>query len=348
VTVPSPPPPRQPIFRIAALVAAVVAAAAGLWWVSARPARRPNLLLVTIDTLRADRVGVYGYGPAATPVMDALAGRGARFARAEASIPLTGPSHATILTGQYPPVHGVRDNVVFPLGDRHPTLAALLKRQDYRTAAFVAAYPVAASFGFAQGFDAFDEGFHESALPGEGAERPGNEVADAALKWIGAHTARPFFLWVHFYDPHTPYRPPPDYAAAFPGRLYDAEVAFTDSQLGRVLDGLRAQGRLEDTVVAVVADHGESLGDHGEQTHRRTRSWSTNPPSTCPCCWPGRACRRAAWSRSPWGPWTSRRPCSRWRAPRCPKAFPDATWVPRSGASGWAPSPSTRRACSGA
>jgi arylsulfatase A-like enzyme/Tfp pilus assembly protein PilF len=248
-------------------VVALALAAAGAWWTTTRPGRRPNILLVTIDTLRADRVGAYGYALAATPVLDGLARRGVRFDQAEASIPLTGPSHATILTGHYPPVHGVRDNVVFPLDARHPTLATHLQREGYRTAAFVAAYPVAASFGFAQGFDSFDEGFHESPLPGEGAERPANEVADAALKWMAANESPPFFLWVHFYDPHTPYHPPAEYASAFPGRPYDGEVAFTDAQLGRVLDGLRARGRADDTVVAVVADHGESLGEHGEQTH---------------------------------------------------------------------------------
>jgi arylsulfatase A-like enzyme/tetratricopeptide (TPR) repeat protein len=261
-------PRRVPRAALATLLLGVATAGAvGAWWLWARPSRRPNVVLITIDTLRADRLGVYGYAPAATPVLDGLARRGVRFEQAEASIPLTGPSHATILTGHYPPVHGVRDNVVFPLGDRHPTLATQLQRGGYRTAAFVAAYPVAAAFGFAQGFDVFDEGFHESPIPGEGAERPGNEVADAALKWIGAGGASPFFLWLHFYDPHTPYHPPAAFASAAPGRPYDGEIAFTDAQVGRVLDGLRAAGHADDSVVAVVADHGESLGEHAEQTH---------------------------------------------------------------------------------
>ena len=229
----------------------------------------PNLLLITIDTLRADRVGAYGAATAATPVLDALAGRGVRFDEAQTAVPLTGPSHATILTGQYPPTHGVRGNVVFTLGDQYPTLATLVKRRGYRTAAFVGAYPVAAAFGFNQGFDTFDEEFHETGPLDQGAERRANEVADAAGRWLSSPAANdaPFFMWVHFYDPHAPYDPPSPYRERFAGRPYDGEIAFTDAQIGRVLEALRASGRERDTVVMVLADHGEGLGDHGEATH---------------------------------------------------------------------------------
>src|SRR5262249_3515868 len=152
-----------------------------------------------IDTLRADHVGCYGDAAADTPVLDALARRGARFAHAMAAVPLTGPSHATILTSLYPPVHGVRDNVVFPLGDAHPTLSTLLKQRGYRPAAFVSGYPVAASFGFGRGFDHFSEGFHEAPAGAGGAERPADEAADAALAWLRALPSGPFFAWLHFY-----------------------------------------------------------------------------------------------------------------------------------------------------
>jgi arylsulfatase A-like enzyme/Tfp pilus assembly protein PilF len=250
---------------MAGLVLLLVAAAA--YWRWPKPAR-PNLLLVTIDTLRADHVGAYGRKGARTPVLDGLARRGALFRHAASAVPLTGPSHATILTGLYPPVHGARDNVVFPLDARHKTLATLLKKEGYRTAAFVGAYPVAAGFGFRQGFDDFDEGFHQSPIPGEGAERPGNEVADAAIRWLAARRGRePLFLWTHFYDPHAPYAPPPPYREEFADRPYDGEIAFADAQVGRVLEALRTSGRLDDTVVIAAADHGESLGDHGERTH---------------------------------------------------------------------------------
>ncbi|HEY2942421.1 MAG TPA: sulfatase-like hydrolase/transferase [Vicinamibacteria bacterium] len=249
--------------------ALAVAALAGLAVFASRPSRprRVNLVIVTIDTLRADHVGAYGYAQAETPALDGLGRRGARFTNALTAVPLTGPAHATIFTGQYPPVHGVRDNVAFPLRADHPTLATLLKSRGYRTAAFVAAYPVAAGFGFGQGFDHFNEEFHASPASSESAERPGNEVADRAIEWLAEAGSGPFFLWVHFYDPHAPYTPPPPYDARFASRPYDGEVAFADAQLGRVLDALRTAGRDEDTVVAVLADHGESLGERGEATH---------------------------------------------------------------------------------
>jgi arylsulfatase A-like enzyme/Tfp pilus assembly protein PilF len=182
-------------------------------------------------------------------------------------VPLTGPSHATIFTGTYPPQHGVRDNVAFSLDPRHETLAARLKERGYRTAAFVAAYPVARGFGLGQGFDEYSEKFHEIPIPGQGAERPGNEVADEAVAWLGRLAPGPFFAWVHFYDPHAPYTPPAPYRERFAGRLYDGEIAFADAQLGRILDALAAAGRAENTLVVAMSDHGESLGDHDEHTH---------------------------------------------------------------------------------
>ncbi len=259
--------PQSKRRRLIAIAFAALMLAGGTVWL-ARPSR-PSLLLVTIDTLRADHVGAYGYSGAATPVLDALARRGARFAHATTAAPLTGPSHATILTGLLPPRHGVRENVTFLLDPRHVSLATRLKRAGYRTAAFVAAYPVARAFGFGEGFEDFSEGLHPNPGIGQGAERPASEVADAVLEWLGrtrdAHG--PFFAWVHFYDPHAPYAPPPPYRETFAGRPYDGEVAFADAQLGRILDALRAAGRERDTVVAVVADHGEGLGEHGEAGH---------------------------------------------------------------------------------
>ncbi len=260
---PSGPRSRLPL---AALVVLLAAAALGFAWQRFHP-RRPNLLLVTIDTLRADHVGAYGAGFAHTPTLDALAARGARFEHAETAVPMTGPSHATILTGLYPPVHGVRDNVVFSLDPSHKTLATLLKTAGYRTAAFVGAYPVAAAFGFKQGFETFTENFKESEIPGAGAQRRANEVIDDALDWLGRQDGAPWFAWVHLYDPHAPYDPPEPYRTTYVDRPYDGEIAFADAQLGRALDWLRASGHEADTVVAVLADHGESLGEHRETTH---------------------------------------------------------------------------------
>jgi arylsulfatase A-like enzyme len=257
---------------VAAAVIAVIAIGGGVaaWRaLSSRTSNRLNLVLITIDTVRADHVGAYGAANGATPVLDALAVRGARFDQVQTAVPLTAPSHATILTGQYPPTHGVRGNVVFTLGATYPTLATRLKRRGYATAAFVGAYPVAAAFGFSQGFDTFDEEFHESSPGDQGAERRANEVADAAGRWLASAGAAgtPFFTWLHFYDPHAPYDPPSPYRERFAGRLYDGEIAFTDAQIGRVLDALRAAGHDRDTVVMVLADHGEGLGDHHELTH---------------------------------------------------------------------------------
>jgi arylsulfatase A-like enzyme/Flp pilus assembly protein TadD len=261
------------------LAIAAIAAAIGTVRFLRGPHTHPNLLLITIDTLRADHVGAYGAKSGATPTLDALAARGVRFDQVQTVAPLTAPSHATILTGQYPPVHGVRNNIVFNLGSTYPTLATLLKRQGYRTAAFVGAYPVAATFGFGQGFETFDEGFHET-VPGEpGAERRANEVVDSALKWLdpmsrpttrslmGSTASAPFFAWLHLYDPHAPYTPPSPYRERFAGHPYDGEIAFADAQLARVFDWLHASGRDQDTLVIALADHGEGLGEHHELTH---------------------------------------------------------------------------------
>ena len=255
--------------RRSVVVVILTALGGGLlwWWLSSSGPRHPNLLLITIDTLRADHVGAYGAATGATPSIDALAARGVRFDQVQTAVPLTGPSHATILTGQYPPSHGVRGNVVFTLGDKYPTLATRLKGRGYRTAAFVGAYPVAAAFGFNQGFETFDEEFHETSPIDQGAERRANEVADAATRWLAGVGTSPFFAWLHFYDPHAPYDPPAPYNARFAGHPYDGEIAFTDAQIGRVVDALRSAGRDRDTIIMVVADHGEGLGDHHELTH---------------------------------------------------------------------------------
>ncbi len=246
----------------------LLAAAAGLV-LNRRSPQRPNVLLITIDTLRADRVGAYGHREPTTPVLDALAARGVRFASAQSASPLTGPSHATLLTGHYPPVHGVRDNARFTIGARSTTLAERLSRLGYQSAAFVAAFPLAGAFGFGRGFAVFDEGLVPAAQSGQVAERPADAVAGAALPWLQAAAARddaPFFAWVHFFDPHQPYAPPEPLRARF-ADPYDGEIAFVDSQVGRLLEVLRRAGVEERTIVIVVSDHGESLGEHGESTH---------------------------------------------------------------------------------
>lgn len=252
-----------------AVGAAVVTAAAGgvwLWMPSASvQTARYNVLLVTIDTLRADRLGCYGYAGAATPVLDALAARGVRFATAIAHVPLTTPSHASILTGLTPLRHGVRDNGDFVLPDRIPTLAEAFHDAGYRTAAFVSGFPLDRRFGLARGFDTYDDHLPhgEDRRRSAYVERPADQTTAAVRSWLEGGTPSPWFLWVHYFDPHSPYEPPPDFAARFAGRPYDGEVAFVDAQIGVLLALLEAKGLAPRTRVLVTADHGESLGEHG-------------------------------------------------------------------------------------
>jgi arylsulfatase A-like enzyme/Flp pilus assembly protein TadD len=230
--------------------------------------RGANILLVTIDTLRADRVGAYGNRSGLTPTLDALAARGVRFTHAWSHAPITLPAHASILTGLTPPRHGVRNNGAFRLGDAPVTLGVALQRAGYRTGAFVGAFVLDARFGLNRGFDEYDDRYADAPAPAFSfVERPADRVLQSATRWITqlSDDKRPWFAWVHLFDPHAPYRAPAAFAR---GRSpYDAEVAWTDGALGDALDGLSARGALQHTLIVVTADHGESLGDHGETTH---------------------------------------------------------------------------------
>jgi arylsulfatase A-like enzyme/Tfp pilus assembly protein PilF len=231
--------------------------------------RAPDLILITLDTVRADRIGAYGHKPAATPNLDRLAAEGVRFDDATAHAPLTGPSHASIVTGVYPSRLGVRDNAAAPLPDRAVTLAEMLEGAGFRTGAFIGSFVLDRAYGFAQGFDEFDAdvGRFESGLKQQ-AQRRASEVVDAAIRWIPRVPAgERMFLWVHFYDAHTPYAPPAPYAARFAKAPYDGEIAYVDASIGRLLEALRTSGRLDNAVVTAIGDHGESLGEHGEDEH---------------------------------------------------------------------------------
>src|SRR5437867_2933078 len=237
------------------------------------PPDRPNVLLVTIDTLRADHVGCYGYKFASTPTIDGLASRGIRFETALAHAPLTGPSHASILTGRIPPGHGFRNNSGFTLSPRVKTAAEDFRQTGYRTAAFVSGFPLDRRFGFDRGFETYDDhlpkGNDRRRTPY--VERFADATTDAALRWlatsISAGPGSRWFLWVHYYDPHAPYEPPADLAERYSLAPYDGEIAFVDRQLARLLHALDAANETARTVVLVTADHGESLGEHGEGTH---------------------------------------------------------------------------------
>jgi choline-sulfatase len=263
----------------AAAIALAGVAAASVGWLNGWPGggisrRPPSILLVSVDTLRADRIGSYGYKAAATPVLDALAARGLRFEHAATVAPLTLPAHTSLLTGTFPAFHGVRDNGSFYVGDEITTLAEVLRTRGYRTGGFVGAYVLDHRWGIGQGFDRYFDDFDLSkyAMSAglDAAQRPGSEVVDRALAWLGENRDDPFFAWVHLYDPHSPYVPPEPYRSRFPATMqgaYDGEVASTDAQIGRLMEYLRTSGHLDGTVVVVVADHGESLGEHGEQQH---------------------------------------------------------------------------------
>jgi arylsulfatase A-like enzyme len=239
------------------------------------------VLLITIDTLRADHLGCYGYGEIETPNIDGLAERGYLFEQAYSAGPITAPSHATILTGTYPMHHGVRDNGNYALEPGNLTLAEILGEKGFVTAAFVSSFVLERRFGLGQGFDTYDDDFEGGASQfGEGVhrwmghdfdsfERNAALTNEAVLPWLEKNGGQRFLLWVHYYDPHKEYTPPEPWATRYEGRPYDGEIAFADEQLGRMLEGLERTGAAENTLIVLVSDHGEGLGEH-EKTHGLT------------------------------------------------------------------------------
>jgi len=255
---------------------------------------RPNVLFVVIDTLRSDYCSCYGYPLPTTPVLDELAAEGVRFANVYTPIPTTGPAHASLFTARPPLIHGVLKNG-HVLAPEAVTLAEILQRQGYDTAAFVSAFPVNRKFGFSQGFETYDDDFKDARSPlrapnpqtpgaAEVFERRADETNDKALDWLRKRSAsgndNPFFLWMHYYDPHTPHTPPPRFARAFLPRasrqissqermkgLYSGEIRFTDEQLGTLLDAIESASPAENTLIVITSDHGEGLMDHDWMGH---------------------------------------------------------------------------------
>jgi arylsulfatase A-like enzyme/Flp pilus assembly protein TadD len=281
-------PPLRPRRGAWLVIGALLAATAiVLWWYGNRPPRtdadarariarlRPsgaelNLVVVTLDTTRADRLGCYGFRPDVTPNIDTLAREAIVFDHATATVPLTFPSHSSIFTGLVPPHHGVRDNGGFFLDESKTTLAERLKQAGFTTGAFVGAWVLESKWGLAQGFDTYSDKFDLSkykVISLGTVQKPGDEVMGDALAWLETVKDRRFFAWVHLYDPHTPYDPPEPFASRYPNQPYLGEIAYTDQVVGRLTTWLREKRLLERTLVILTADHGESLGDHGEATH---------------------------------------------------------------------------------
>lgn len=231
----------------------------------------PDVFLITIDTLRADHVGCYGYKQIETPAIDALAADGIRFTQAFTHSPITNTSHTTILTGLLPSVHGVTDFAV-PLSPQHATWAELLKKHGYHTAAFIGAVILDSNSlapGLDRGFDFYDNfpAKTESKERWGRLERRGMTVVEHAETWLDKHRAGPRFVWVHLYDPHDPYEPPPPYSEKYKDHLYDGEIVYADSALAHLIATLKKSGAYENSIIVVVGDHGEGLGEHGEETH---------------------------------------------------------------------------------
>ena len=280
--------PRRWLLSAGIGVLGVALLAAGGWWYAAHRTATSsshqdlgratggvgpdglNLLVITLDTTRADRIGAYGYQGVETPTIDRLAHEGVLFEQTMAVAPLTLPAHCSIFTSKFPPEHGVRDNGGFFLSPKQLTLATLLKHQGLKTGAVVAPFVLDGKWGLNQGFDTYVDQFE---LPEKGGfsmgdiQRPGNEVVDRALPWLEKVKGERFFAWLHFYDPHSPYAPPEPFKTRYVEHPYLGEIAFMDSQIARVIDFLERNALLDKTIVAVIGDHGESLGQHGEGTH---------------------------------------------------------------------------------
>jgi len=258
-------------FSLTIFILALLAALASFLPRKARaffpPEEKLNLLLITVDTLRPDRVSVYSDKYLRTPNIDSLATKGVVFERAFAHVPITLPSHASILLGLNPPSHGVRDNARFRVRPELTSLAEILKSEGYSTAAFVGAFPLDSRFGLNQGFDLYDDLFPaQPSLPFTFSERRAEVVINSALDWLRKQNL-PWFCWLHLWDPHSPYFPPEAYLKRFPEDLYSGEVAYVDDQIGRLLAFLKEHQWLTRTLIIFTADHGESLGEHGELTH---------------------------------------------------------------------------------
>ena len=238
-------------------------------WLTFRTTPQTNLLLITLDTTRADHLGCYGYEPAATPILDQIARRGVLFENAYAVCPVTLPSHTTMFTGLMPREHGIHHNGIGKLDSHIPTLPEVLQSKGYDTAGFVGAFVLNQKFGLNRGFQVYDDFTGGEFANGQfHRRRSGQRVVDAALNWLQGRSSRPFFCWVHLFDPHAPYQTREElFGQQFAARPYDAGIGFCDQQIGRIIDDLDRRGLKDSTLIVIVGDHGEGLGDHDEHEH---------------------------------------------------------------------------------
>ena len=257
--------------RTAVILATGLVVLAAIFWTrhAAPPARAEirNVLLISLDTTRADVLGCYGSSLQTTPNIDAVAADGVLFENVTAPAPLTLPSHASMFTGLTPPEHGVRDNLFAALAPATETLAEVLRSEGFSTGAVVSAVVLHRMYGLDQGFDSYRDRFEGPTVSTRGSERAGDDTSRQAIEWLDEHGGERFFLFLHYYDPHFPYTPPEPFASRFRDNPYAGEVAFTDHCVGVVIDKLKALGIYDSTLVVIVGDHGEMLGEHQEPAH---------------------------------------------------------------------------------
>lgn len=259
--------PSGNLRKVLAASALLLVAAACAWWLKPARASIRNVLLISIDTCRADHLGCYGYKDATTPNIDALAQTGILFENAISPVPLTLPAHASMLTGTLPPYHGVHRNTGYRLDDAIVCLPEILGDAGFATAAAVGAFVLDSQFGLDQGFEAYDDTFEDTLAGNLIVQRRGGETTDRALDWIERNKDERFFYFLHYYDPHHNYEAPEPFASRFASHPYAGEIAYTDHCIGRVIRKLKELDLYDSTLIIVVGDHGEMLGEHGEPDH---------------------------------------------------------------------------------
>ena len=254
--------------KTTAILALVVGTAALVWWSARRSPVAPlGVVIVTLDTTRADRLSPYGNMDLSLPALERVAREGVVFDRASSVAPMTLPAHTSLFTGLLPPTHGVRDNADAPLDDSRSTLAEILSAQKYRTGAFVSSIVLGPERGLQQGFSLYDGVIPTDIQGPAGMQRRADAVMDVAIRWLDSIGAEPFLLWTHLYDAHRPYDPPEPFRSKYGHDLYMAEIAFADSQIERLIEALDQRKLLDRVILVIAGDHGESLGDHGERDH---------------------------------------------------------------------------------